>query len=60
VVWRPHDRGERLDISEQYRRRRQDWEIERDIAASEVAQLEATIQAQNLQVSMARKQRALI
>jgi hypothetical protein len=51
--------AERLDISEQYRRRRQDWEIERDNAASEVAQLEASIQAQTLQVSMARKQLAL-
>lgn len=51
--------ADRLDISEQYRRRRQDWQIERDNATHEVAQLEATIQAQTLQVSMARKQLAL-
>lgn len=51
--------ADRLDISEQYRRRRQDWQIERDNAESEVAQLQATIQAQTLHVTMARKQLAL-
>lgn len=51
--------ADRLDISEQYRRRREDWQIERDNATSEVAELEATIQAQTLQVAMARKQVAL-
>jgi hypothetical protein len=51
--------AQRLDISEQYRRRRQDWQIQRDTAASEVAQLEAQIQSQNQQLAMARKQSAL-
>lgn len=51
--------AQRLDISEQYRRRRQDWQIQRDTAASEVAQLEAQIQSQNQQLAMAHKQSAL-
>ncbi|QXH74805.1 hypothetical protein KSS92_09965 [Pseudomonas atacamensis] len=51
--------AQRLDISEQYRRRRQDWQIQRDNAASEVAQLEAQIQSQTQQLEMAHKQSAL-
>lgn len=51
--------AQRLDISESYRRRRADWQIQRDTASSEVAQLEAQIQAQTQQVTMAQKQLAL-
>jgi hypothetical protein len=51
--------AQRLDISEQYRRRRQEWQIQRDNAASEVASLEAQIQSQHQQLAMANKQSAL-
>jgi hypothetical protein len=51
--------AQRLDISEQYRRRREDWQIQRDNAANEVAQLEAQIQSQTQQVAMAQKQLTL-
>jgi hypothetical protein len=51
--------AQRLDISEQYRRRRQDWQVQRDNAASEVAQLNAQIVSQQQQLTMAQKQQAL-
>ncbi|MBB3121748.1 neuraminidase-like domain-containing protein [Pseudoduganella violacea] len=49
----------RLNISEQYRRRRQDWQIQMLNAGNEVAQLSAQIAAQEQQLVMAQKQQAL-
>lgn len=49
----------RISISEQYRRRREEWSIQKNSAASDVAQLEAQIQAQTQQITMAEKQLAL-
>ncbi|KVZ76581.1 hypothetical protein WL22_00840 [Burkholderia ubonensis] len=46
----------RLSLDAQYRRRREDWHIQRDNASAEVAQLDAQIAAQTQQISMARKQ----
>jgi hypothetical protein len=48
--------AQRLEISEQYRRRRDDWLIQRDNAQHEVSQTEAQIQSQQQQVIMAQKQ----
>ncbi|WP_256081063.1 Tc toxin subunit A [Massilia sp. YIM B04103] len=49
----------RLNISEQYRRRRQDWQIQMQSAGNEVAQLSAQIASQEQQLVMAEKQQAL-
>ncbi|WP_223521489.1 neuraminidase-like domain-containing protein [Pseudomonas sp. GL-B-19] len=51
--------AQRLDISEQYRRRRADWQIQKQGAEFEVKQLTAQIQSQNQQLAMAQKQKAL-
>jgi hypothetical protein len=51
--------AQRLDISEQYRRRRADWQIQKESAEFEVKQLTAQIQSQNQQLAMAQKQKAL-
>jgi hypothetical protein len=51
--------AQRLDISEQYRRRRSDWQIQKEAASFEVKQLTAQIQSQNQQLAMAQKQKAL-
>ncbi|MCP1489891.1 hypothetical protein J3D48_006301 [Pseudomonas fluorescens] len=51
--------AERTDISEQYRRRREDWELQKDTADFDVKQLTAQIQSQNQQLAMAQKQQDL-
>ncbi|WP_420916884.1 neuraminidase-like domain-containing protein [Paenibacillus thiaminolyticus] len=48
-----------IDISESYRRRREDWMLQRDIAENEAAQLDSQIAALREQMDMARKQLAL-
>lgn len=48
-----------IDISESYRRRREDWLLQRDIAENEAAQLDSQIAALREQMDMARKQLAL-
>ncbi|RJG25197.1 neuraminidase-like domain-containing protein [Paenibacillus thiaminolyticus] len=48
-----------IDISESYRRRREDWMLQRDIAENEAAQLASQIAALREQMDMARKQLAL-
>ncbi|WP_248916930.1 Tc toxin subunit A [Pseudomonas moorei] len=49
----------RISISEQYRRRREEWSTQKNSATNEVAQLEAQIQAQTQQITMAEKQLVL-
>ncbi|QLL16015.1 Tc toxin subunit A-related protein [Pseudomonas chlororaphis] len=49
----------RINFSEQYRRRREEWFIQKKNAESEIAQLDAQIQAQTQQITMAEKQLAL-
>ncbi|MCY9702635.1 neuraminidase-like domain-containing protein [Paenibacillus alvei] len=48
-----------IDISESYRRRREDWLLQRDIAENEAAQLDSQIAALREQMDMVRKQLAL-
>ncbi|WII40069.1 neuraminidase-like domain-containing protein [Paenibacillus thiaminolyticus] len=48
-----------IDISESYRRRREDWMLQRDIAENEAAQLDSQIAALREQMDMERKQLAL-
>ncbi|QEL82826.1 toxin (plasmid) [Bacillus sp. JAS24-2] len=48
-----------MDISESYRRRREDWMLQRDIAENEAAQLDSQISALKEQIDMARKQLVL-
>ncbi|WP_242540200.1 Tc toxin subunit A-related protein [Trinickia mobilis] len=48
--------AQRLDTSEQYRRRRSDWEIQYQQAEHEIAQLEQQIAAQALQEQSAQTQ----
>ncbi len=48
-----------IDISENYRRRREEWILQRDVAENEVEQLNAQISALQEQVTMANKQLAL-
>ncbi|HDR7760660.1 neuraminidase-like domain-containing protein [Bacillus cereus] len=45
-----------MDISESYRRRRDDWMLQRDAAEQEEAQLNSQIVALQEQINMARKQ----
>ncbi|MGY1423598.1 Tc toxin subunit A-related protein [Bacillus cereus] len=45
-----------MDISESYRRRREDWMLQRDAAEQEEAQLNAQIVVMQEQINMARKQ----
>ncbi|MGH0590402.1 neuraminidase-like domain-containing protein [Bacillus mycoides] len=45
-----------IDISESYRRRREDWMLQRDAAEQEEAQLKSQIVALQEQINMARKQ----
>lgn len=45
-----------MDISESYRRRREDWMLQRDAAEQEEAQLNSQIVALQEQINMARKQ----
>ncbi|PED40192.1 toxin, partial [Bacillus cereus] len=45
-----------MDISENYRRRRDDWMLQRDVAEQEEAQLNSQIVALQEQINMARKQ----
>ncbi|MGX1460769.1 receptor-binding and translocation channel-forming TcA subunit of Tc toxin/ABC toxin-like protein/neuraminidase-like protein [Bacillus thuringiensis] len=45
-----------MDISESYRRRRDDWMLQRDVAEREEAQLNSQISALQEQINMARKQ----
>ncbi|MFJ2715244.1 hypothetical protein ACIOZM_31050, partial [Pseudomonas sp. NPDC087346] len=51
--------AQRLDISEQYRRRRDEWLMQKENADFEVKQLTAQIASQNQQLVMAQKQKAL-
>ena len=51
--------AQRLDISEQYRRRREEWQLQRDIATTDVASLNEQIEGQRQQITMAQKQRAI-
>ena len=48
-----------VDISENYRRRREDWMLQRDIAEGEVIQLDAQLKSLEEQRIMAQKQVAL-
>lgn len=48
-----------IDISESYRRRREEWILQRDMAENEVKQLNSQISALQEQVNMANKQLAL-
>lgn len=48
----------KLEVSEQYRRRRQDWQLQRDQAGHELQQLDAQIAAAEAQIAMARQQAA--
>ncbi|WP_374017574.1 neuraminidase-like domain-containing protein, partial [Paenibacillus thiaminolyticus] len=48
-----------IDISESYRRRREDWLLQRDIAENEAAQLDSQMAALQEQMDMARKQLVL-
>ncbi|PFA66959.1 neuraminidase-like domain-containing protein [Bacillus cereus] len=45
-----------MDISENYRRRRDDWMLQRDVAEQEEAQLNLQVSALQEQINMARKQ----
>ncbi|PEQ33214.1 MULTISPECIES: neuraminidase-like domain-containing protein [Bacillus cereus group] len=45
-----------MDISESYRRRREDWMLQRDAAEAEESQLNSQIKALQEQINMARKQ----
>lgn len=45
-----------MDISESYRRRREDWMLQRDAAEAEESQLNLQIKALQEQINMARKQ----
>ncbi|PFO90346.1 toxin, partial [Bacillus cereus] len=45
-----------MDISESYRRRREDWMLQRDAAEQEAAQLDSQISALQEQINMAHKQ----
>ena len=47
----------KVDTSEQYRRRRQDWDLQRDQARREVEQMTSQIGALTEQIAMTRKQR---
>ncbi|MDI2145892.1 hypothetical protein KBJ94_28000 [Pseudomonas sp. ITA] len=51
--------AQRLDVSEQYRRRRSEWQLQKETADFEVKQLTSQIQSQNQQLAMAQKQKAL-
>jgi hypothetical protein len=46
----------KLETSEQYRRRQQDWQLQRDQAEHELRQLDAQIDATQAQIDMARHQ----
>ncbi|WP_324656822.1 Tc toxin subunit A-related protein [Bacillus cereus] len=48
-----------IDISENYRRRREEWILQRDMAENEVEQLDSQISALQEQVNMANKQLVL-
>jgi hypothetical protein len=50
----------KVDVSEQYRRRRQDWDLQRDQARREVEQLTDQIAALNQQKNMTLKQQQQI
>jgi len=46
----------KIETSEQYRRRQQDWQLQRDQAEHELRQLDAQIDATQAQIDMARHQ----
>ena len=46
----------KIETSEQYRRRQQDWQLQRDQAERELRQLDAQIDATQAQIDMARHQ----
>lgn len=48
--------ADRLTLDGQYRRRREEWDIQNKNAQAEVAQLDAQILAQQQQIAMAKKQ----
>ncbi|MFM0336013.1 Tc toxin subunit A-related protein [Paraburkholderia fungorum] len=50
----------RIDISEQYRRRQQEWQLQSDLASKDLEQFDDQIQSMTEQLNMAQKQLALV